>query len=214
MEDDPLGATRLQQLASPSIPLSRVDSNDSIVVHTPTKQTKRFSLQAVKSIGTVRFSPAASSKPGAPIPFDGLSLPSTAASPNPDAPTFVPSLVSVERAVATRVFFEEKYHAILKKPRTREVRRRLLDRELAKLRLSEEQKLAARRAWALSESEYLREMRSRVGVGSFVKLKTIGHGAFGVVSLVKEKGTGECVLLAAVCSVGLPNSPPPAESTL
>lgn len=34
-------------------------------------------------------------------------------------------------------------------------------------------------------------MRSRVGIESFVKLKIIGHGAFGVVNLVKERGTGE-----------------------
>jgi hypothetical protein len=39
----------------------------------------------------------------------------------------------------------------------------------------------------------LRETRKRVGVNSFTKLKTIGHGAFGVVSLVREKETGQYV---------------------
>ncbi|BGP02329.1 hypothetical protein NBRC10513v2_005977 [Rhodotorula toruloides] len=191
VEDDPLGATRLEPVSSPTIPLSRDPSSDSTVLHTPVNPTKRFSFQAVKSIGTVRFSPTASAKPGAPFPFDGLSLPSSMPPFDLEAANFVPSLVSVEKAVATRVFFEDKYHALLKKPRSREVRRALLERELAKLRLSDEQKAAARQAWALSESDYLRDMRSRVGIGSFVKLKTIGHGAFGVVSLVKEKGTGE-----------------------
>ncbi|BGP24983.1 serine/threonine protein kinase Cbk1 [Rhodotorula toruloides] len=191
VENDPLGASRLEQPASPTVPLSRFPSSDSIVLRTPTNQTKRFYFQAVKSIGTIRFTPRAASKPGAPISFDGLCLPPQPSLHDLDPPTFVPSLVSVEKAVATRVFLEDKYHALLRKPRSREVRRTLLERELAKLQLSEEQKAAARQAFALSESNYLREMRSRTGVGSFVKLKTIGHGAFGVVSLVKEKGTGE-----------------------
>ncbi|CCO31453.1 hypothetical protein BN14_05495 [Rhizoctonia solani AG-1 IB] len=48
-----------------------------------------------------------------------------------------------------------------------------------------------RARWRANETAYLRERRRRVDQRSFVKLKTIGHGAFGVVSLVKEKDTGE-----------------------
>lgn len=106
---------------------------------------------------------------------------------------FVPSLTTIEKAVATKIFFETHYHAILKKPRGRDQRKELLERELARLNISDAERRNVRAAWALSESEYLRDLRAKVNIGSFVKLKTIGHGAFGVVSLVKERGTGECV---------------------
>ncbi|SGY23478.1 BQ5605_C019g08943 [Microbotryum silenes-dioicae] len=106
-------------------------------------------------------------------------------------PKFVPSLLTIEKAVAAKVYFETRYHAILKQPRDRDTRRLLLEKELMRLSLNDQQRQCVREAWKLSETEYLREMRQRVGVNSFVKLKTIGHGAFGVVSLVKERGTGE-----------------------
>lgn len=109
----------------------------------------------------------------------------------PIEPKFVPSLMTIERAVAAKVYFETKYHAILKRPRDRDTRRALLEKELMRLPLNDLQRSHVRAAWALSETEYLREMRQRGGVNAFVKLKTIGHGAFGVVSLVREKGTGE-----------------------
>ncbi|EGG02687.1 uncharacterized protein MELLADRAFT_91210 [Melampsora larici-populina 98AG31] len=81
--------------------------------------------------------------------------------------SFIPSLQTVEKAVAAKVFFEQHY--------------------------SEQNNI--RMAWVLSETNYLREIRSRVGMNSFIKLKTIGHGAFGVVSLVKEKHTGELLAM-------------------
>lgn len=59
------------------------------------------------------------------------------------------------------------------------------------LRMGEGQRAVVRERWRKNETEYLRERRARVDVSSFVKLKTIGHGAFGVVSLVREKGTGQ-----------------------
>lgn len=67
----------------------------------------------------------------------------------------------------------------------------MLEKELARLNISDAERRNVRAAWALSETEYLRDIRSKVGVGSFMKIKTIGHGAFGVVSLVKEKGSGQ-----------------------
>lgn len=88
----------------------------------------------------------------------------------------MPSLATIERAAAAKVFFETKYYGILRKPRDRDQRKLLLEAELSRLNISEAQRHAARGAWALSETEYLREMRSKANVGSFVKLKTIGHG--------------------------------------
>lgn len=120
------------------------------------------------------------------------------------------SFLAVEKAVATKVFsaelsprcrnlrfslsqvfFETHYHGLLKKPRDRDQRKDLLEKELSRLNISDAERRNVRAAWALSETEYLRDLRTRVNVGSFSKLKVIGHGAFGVVSLVKERGTGE-----------------------
>lgn len=104
---------------------------------------------------------------------------------------FVPSLQTIEKAVACKVFFETHYHSILRKPQGRDQRRALLEQELTRLNISDAQRRNVREAWALSETEHLRDLRARVTEGSFKKLKTIGHGAFGAVSLVEEKSTGQ-----------------------
>lgn len=70
-----------------------------------------------------------------------------------------------------------------------------MEKEIARLNLTEAEQDHIRAAWTLSETNYLREIRSRVGANSFTKLKTIGHGAFGVVSLVRERGTGELLAM-------------------
>lgn len=102
-----------------------------------------------------------------------------------------PSLTTVEKSVAAKIFFENLYYGILKKPRDRDTRRAGLERELAGLRIPDSAKDAIRTKWAANETEYLRDLRSRVTVNSFIRLKTIGHGAFGVVALIRERGTGE-----------------------
>lgn len=118
---------------------------------------------------------------------DGPSLDSTAATEQ----TFCPSLETVEKSVAAKIFFENLYYGILKKPASRETRRVGLEQELLLLRISEDSKEAIRQAWSTRETEHLRSARARVGANAFVRLKNIGHGAFGVVSLVREKNTGE-----------------------
>jgi serine/threonine-protein kinase LATS1/2 len=102
-----------------------------------------------------------------------------------------PSLTTVEKSVAAKIFFENLYYGILKAPRARDTRRAGLEAELASLRIPEASKEAIRAKWIANETEYLRDIRARVNVNSFAKLKTIGHGAFGVVALCRERGTGE-----------------------
>lgn len=104
---------------------------------------------------------------------------------------FKPSLETVERSVATKVYLENHYYGILKRPRDRDQRRAVLERELAAANMTDAQRRAIRAAWVASETEHLRELRNKVSPESFKKIKTIGHGAFGVVSLVREKRTGE-----------------------
>ncbi|GAA5839250.1 hypothetical protein JCM11251_006018 [Rhodosporidiobolus azoricus] len=171
----------------------------------PGQTPRQELLNPFVSGGTTRFSPQAFFRPGAPLSFDRpgalqppasppVASPSSASDPtNPFAlpSSFVPSLVTIERAASTKIALETKYYALLKQPKSREMRKALLEKELARLPLSDQQRMQVREAWKLSETEYLREMRDRVGVGSFAHVAQIGRGAFGVVSLVKERTTGQ-----------------------
>ncbi|KIL65992.1 hypothetical protein M378DRAFT_23793 [Amanita muscaria Koide BX008] len=112
---------------------------------------------------------------------------STKHSPRP----IVPSLATLEKAVAARIYFENLYFAILRQPPHREQRRVAMERDMAEMKLTQDQKEFLRARWRQNESDYLRERRKKVDVNAFIKLKTVGHGAFGVVSLVKEKATGD-----------------------
>jgi protein-serine/threonine kinase len=165
---------------------------------------------------TVASSVPPSAWPGAPIPAQavGTSLPvpqeleeDEETSPNasldpwaarrvaavqPLRPrTVTPSLSTLEKAVSARIYFENLYFPLLRQQPSREQRRLAMERDMEQLGMSEAQCAVVRERWRKNETEYLRERRARVDVTSFVKLKTIGHGAFGVVSLVKEKGTGQ-----------------------
>ncbi|GAA6001450.1 serine/threonine-protein kinase [Rhodotorula paludigena] len=198
VEDDGGAADFASPLVPPQSPfLSRNDSAESVVI-APSPSRGTNNVETFAKGGTTRFSPTASARPGAPVSFDRLPsspLASPALGDRFEDPlslsSFVPSLATIERAVAAKVFLETRYHAILKQRRPRETRKALLEKELARLNLSDKERMRVRDAWVLSESEYLRDTRNRVTASSFVKLKTIGHGAFGVVSLVREKGSGE-----------------------
>jgi len=133
-----------------------------------------------------------------------------------------PSLATLEKAVSAKIYFENLYFPLLRHPPSREQRRLAMEREMAELQLSEHQKENLRTKWRQNETDYLRHQRRKVGVTAFVKLKTIGHGlwfgnvvsctpslmspsgAFGVVSLVREKSSGG---LFAMKEVQFPVSP-------
>ncbi|KAF8983876.1 hypothetical protein BGZ46_009333 [Entomortierella lignicola] len=102
----------------------------------------------------------------------------------------VPSLSTVEQSSSTKIFFESYYHRLLTNPSGRSRRRLQLERELESMGISESEKTAKRQEWVENETEYMRLMREKISVNSFLILKTIGHGAFGVVKLVQEKDTG------------------------
>ena len=86
---------------------------------------------------------------------------------------------------------------------------------MAHMSLSPDQKDHLRLRWRQNESDYLRERRQKLSASAFVKLKTIGHGeipfffqtvfhltsiqgAFGVVSLVREKSDGNLYAMKQV----------------
>ncbi|KAG8213712.1 kinase-like domain-containing protein [Butyriboletus roseoflavus] len=102
-----------------------------------------------------------------------------------------PSLATLEKAVSARIYFENLYFPLLRHPPSREQRRVAMEKDMIAMDLSEEQRAHLRSRWRQNETDYLRARRRKVDVSAFVKLKTIGHGAFGVVSLVKERDSGQ-----------------------
>ncbi|CAE7055198.1 unnamed protein product [Rhizoctonia solani] len=104
---------------------------------------------------------------------------------------FRPSLTTLDKAVSAKIYFENVYFPLLRLPPSREQRRLAMEAEMEQLNIPQHTRTQLRARWRSNETAYLRERRRRVDQRSFVKLKTIGHGAFGVVSLVQEKDTGE-----------------------
>ncbi|KAG8907437.1 hypothetical protein FRB99_004232 [Tulasnella sp. 403] len=102
-----------------------------------------------------------------------------------------PSLSTLEKAASARIFFENLYFPLLRHPASREQRRQALEREMNQLGMKDDSRTRIRDIWQQNETEYLRDRRRKVDVSAFKQLKVIGHGAFGVVSLVKEKSTGQ-----------------------
>lgn len=87
-----------------------------------------------------------------------------------------PSLATLEKAVAARIYFENLYFSLLRHPPSRDQRRVAMEREMEQLGFGESQKRELRERWRQNETEYLRERRRKVDVSAFTKLKTIGHG--------------------------------------
>lgn len=104
-----------------------------------------------------------------PVQFN-LELP-----PPPPRP-INPSLSTLEKAVAARIYFENLYFPLLRHPPSREQRRLAMEKDMAEMQLTHEQKEHVRARWRQNESDYLRERRKKVDVSAFIKLKTIGHG--------------------------------------
>ncbi|KAF4599497.1 hypothetical protein EYR40_006591 [Pleurotus pulmonarius] len=111
--------------------------------------------------------------------------------PPPPKKFITPSLATLEKAVSARIYFENLYFPLFRQPPSREQRRLAMEKDMVQMQLSEAQKENLRARWRQNETDYLRERRRKVDVSAFIKLKTIGHGAFGVVSLVKEQHTNQ-----------------------
>ncbi|KAF9517664.1 hypothetical protein BS47DRAFT_1371293 [Hydnum rufescens UP504] len=109
----------------------------------------------------------------------------------PPCPKFEPSIMTLDRAASAKIYFENIYFPIFRKPPSREQRRLALERDLLQMgHLPEAAKNEIRERWRKNETDYLRQKRQRVSPEAFSRLKVIGHGAFGVVTLVREKSSG------------------------
>lgn len=113
-----------------------------------------------------------------------------------------PSLPTLEKAMSVALYFESFYSALLHPPpplKRNTDSRPLLSRDqrLAYLEqsfaapenqwMSEGEKDARRDDFAQAEHERLRQKRKKVDVRSFEMGRVIGHGAFGVVRIGREK---------------------------
>ena len=88
----------------------------------------------------------------------------------------MPSLATLEKAVAARIYFENLYFPLFRHPSSREQRKECMERDMVQMQFNQAQKELLRARWRKNETDYLRERRQKVDASAFVKLKTIGHG--------------------------------------
>ncbi|XDG07158.1 hypothetical protein ABKA04_006773 [Annulohypoxylon sp. FPYF3050] len=112
-----------------------------------------------------------------------------------------PTILTVEKAAAAKIFLETYFDEQLSKPSPRTIRRRYLEGELYhNSGLTEAEKNARRRLFYKQETDYLRQSRvlKAKSIGAvqgkhnqladgYEVLKILGKGSFGVVRLVREK---------------------------
>ncbi|MCJ1473352.1 hypothetical protein MMC13_002003 [Lambiella insularis] len=130
-------------------------------------------------------------------------LPDKSLTPIQELPILVkPTIVTVETTANAKIFFETHFNSILSGQATpRSLRRHELEVNLHSNNLSPEDRHQGRIMWAEQESEYLRQSRvlkakSRhmtgskgVSIAGYEVIRILGKGSFGVVRLVREKGT-------------------------
>lgn len=127
-----------------------------------------------------------------------------------------PSLETLEKAMSIALFFEQYYHSLLR-PQLRphsttttpgvHAGNYVLNRarRLAQLEatfalpenrfMSEAEKEIRREELIKEENMILRERRRRVDVKAFEMGRVIGHGAFGVVKIARERQSGRLVAI-------------------
>ncbi|KAL1123547.1 hypothetical protein AAG570_002624 [Ranatra chinensis] len=90
---------------------------------------------------------------------------------------------------AFKFFMEQHVENVIKSYRQRVSRRLQLEKEMSKIGLSEEAQTQMRRMLSQKESNYIRLKRAKMDKSMFVKIKPIGVGAFGEVTLVRKIDT-------------------------
>jgi protein-serine/threonine kinase len=133
-----------------------------------------------------------------------------------------PSLPTLEKAMSIALFFEQYYHTLLKPPSAPKSTtssstpqaahpgnyvlarsRRLAQLEASFLLpenryMSESEKEEKREDLMREENWVLRERRRKVDVRGFEMGRVIGHGAFGVVRIARERESGRLVAMKQV----------------
>ncbi|XP_015793229.1 serine/threonine-protein kinase LATS1 [Tetranychus urticae] len=92
---------------------------------------------------------------------------------------------------AFKFYMEQHVENVIKSQQQRELRRQQLESEMAKVGLSESAQRQMRKMLHQKESNYIRLKRAKMKKSMFVKIETIGVGAFGEVALVRKKDTNQ-----------------------
>lgn len=90
---------------------------------------------------------------------------------------------------AFKFFMEQHIENVIKSYKQRTFRKNQLEKEMGRINLSEEAQVQMRKMLSQKESNYIRLKRAKMDKAMFTKLKTIGVGAFGEVSLVQKIDT-------------------------
>ncbi|KAH6961294.1 kinase-like domain-containing protein [Fusarium avenaceum] len=113
-----------------------------------------------------------------------------------------PTVATVERAAAAKIFLETYFNELLYKPDARTLRSQCLEAQLCNcLLISSDEKERIRIQYRSQETCHLRELRamkanslyrqgrkeSSMSVNNYEPLQILGKGSFGVVRLVREK---------------------------
>jgi hypothetical protein len=121
-----------------------------------------------------------------------------------------PSLPTLEKATSVALYFEAFYTTLLRPPTSaasnnyllnRSKRQSLLEESFNSLEnrfMSEGERQFRRDELVKEENRLLREKRRRVDVKAFEMGRVIGHGAFGVVRIAREKEGGRLVAMKQV----------------
>ena len=91
---------------------------------------------------------------------------------------------------AYKFFMEQHVENVLKEVKQRKMRRASLEREMESCKLHEDTRRHMRKMLFQKESNFNRLKRAKMDTSLFDKVKHLGIGAFGQVSLVRKKDTG------------------------
>lgn len=87
---------------------------------------------------------------------------------------------------AFKFYMEQHIENVMKAYKQRTFRKNQLEKEMRRINLSEEAQVQMRKMLSQKESNYIRLKRAKMERSMFTKLKTIGVGAFGEVTLVQK----------------------------
>lgn len=90
---------------------------------------------------------------------------------------------------AFKFFMEQHIENVIKSYRQRTYRKNQLEKEMLKVGLPDQTQIEMRKMLNQKESNYIRLKRAKMDKSMFVKLKPIGVGAFGEVTLVRKIDT-------------------------
>ncbi|XP_008395531.1 serine/threonine-protein kinase LATS1 [Poecilia reticulata] len=98
--------------------------------------------------------------------------------------------ISLYSPQAFKFFMEQHVENILKNHQMRIRRRKQLESEMQRVGLSSEAQEQMRMMLSQKESNYIRLKRAKMDKSMFKRIKTLGIGAFGEVSLARKEDTG------------------------